>query len=144
MQKSDVANQIVRRDVAIDALRGLAIVLVVAGDVIGGTSDVGLQVTPDSAWRHSYEFLIDIRMPLCTALSGFAYGLRPLNNLGSYRRVFARGKARRLLIPLVTLGTVFVLMQSLVPGTNSDVSTGDFGKCTFTASVIFGSYKRFF
>lgn len=107
------------RDVAIDSLRGVAIILMVAGHIIGGNEADGMQVASDSAWRHSYELLVDIRMPLFTALSGFVYGRRPLRGTAGYGR-FAWGKTRRLLVPLFTVGTLFVLLQSLTPGTNSD------------------------
>lgn len=109
------------RDVAVDSLRGLAIILVVAGHVIGG-----MRVAEDSAWFLSTELLVDVRVPLFTALSGFVFGLRPLPPLPSsgYRR-FLWAKTRRLLVPLLTVGTLYALLQALVPGTNGDTAVTD-------------------
>lgn len=67
-----------RRDVPIDSLRGVAILLMVAGHVIGADESLGMGVGPHSGWRFGYDLLVDLRMPLFTALSGLVYGLRPL------------------------------------------------------------------
>ncbi|GAA1838299.1 acyltransferase family protein [Agromyces salentinus] len=107
----------IRRDLAIESLRGLAIVLMVAGHVIGGDATRGMTVADDSPWRLSYVFLEDIRMPLFAALSGFVYAFRPVSTSPGYGRMVT-GKVRRLLVPLVTVGTAFFLLQSMVPGTN--------------------------
>lgn len=115
------------RDLAIDSLRGVAIILMVAGHVIGDTSAVGMQVPDDSFWRKSWLLLEDLRMPLFTALSGFVYGLRPLRSTAAYPG-FVKGKLRRLMVPLISVGLVFVLMQTLIPGTNTSAELGDFWK----------------
>lgn len=109
------------RDAAVDSLRGIAIVLMVAGHVIGGTSAEGMNVAAESGWRYSYDLLVDMRMPLFTAISGFVYGFRPLRDRQRFGS-FLRGKSRRLLVPLLTVGTVFVVVQALAPGTNSDTT----------------------
>lgn len=96
----------------------------VAGHVIGGTESVGMTVDEDSGWRSSYRLLEDLRMPLFTALSGYVYALRPLQDPRNYGR-FVRGKVRRLLVPLLTVGTAFVLLQALTPGTNAESSVRD-------------------
>lgn len=100
------------RDIAIDTLRGIAIIAMVAGHVV-----MGMNVPVDSFWISGYHLFEDIRMPLFTALSGFVYGLRPLGSASGYGKL-VRGKARRLLVPLVVVGTTFTLVQSLTPGTN--------------------------
>lgn len=112
------------RGAAIDTLRGVAVILMVAGHVIGGTAQEGLQVATESAWRHSYDLFADIRMPLFTALSGFVYGLRPLRSPRHFGH-FVWRKQRRLLIPLLTVGTAFALVQALMPGTNTDTAVSD-------------------
>lgn len=115
------------RDASVDSLRGLAVVLMVSGHVIGGTADEGMRVAADSAWRHSYELLADMRMPLFTGLSGLVYGFRPLKNPQCYGS-FVWGKTRRLLVPLVIVGTLFVTLQALTPGTNTDSAIRDVWK----------------
>ena len=83
-----------------------------------------MRVEEDSGWRQSYRLLEDLRMPLFTALSGYVYALRPLKHPQDYGR-FVRGKVRRLLIPLLTVGTAFVLLQAITPGTNADSRVQD-------------------
>jgi peptidoglycan/LPS O-acetylase OafA/YrhL len=102
-------------DAAIESLRGLALVLMVAGHVIGGDAGTGMQVGDDSLWRISYVALEDLRMPLFTALSGFVYALRPVMSRGGYPPL-VQGKVRRLLVPLLTIGALTFVMQLVAPG----------------------------
>jgi fucose 4-O-acetylase-like acetyltransferase len=106
-----------RRDVAVQSLRGLAVILMVAGHVVGSDGERGLQVGDDSLWRLLYVGLEDLRMPLFTAISGFVYALRPLVGRGQYSGL-VRGKSRRLLVPLVTVGALMFALQLVVPGVN--------------------------
>ncbi|MDR0958975.1 MAG: acyltransferase [Propionibacteriaceae bacterium] len=109
-----------RRDQSIDTLRGVAIIAMVAGHVIGSTADHGMTVPDDSLWRRLTLLSDDLKMPLFIALSGFVYALRPLTKADEFPR-FVVGKVRRLLVPLVTVGTIFTITQAIIPGTNSDV-----------------------
>lgn len=113
------------RDLSIDSLRGLAVLLMVAGHVIGSDVARGLQVDDGSFWRLSYLALEDIRMPLFTVLSGLVYGYRPLQSFDAFPGML-RGKARRLLVPMATVGALFFAMQLLVPGTNDKPSLDGF------------------
>lgn len=106
------------KELSIQSLRGLAVILMVAGHVIGSEQTLGMRVTDDSFWRLSYLLLEDMRMPLFTLLSGYVYAMRPIVRVDDFPGL-VRGKIVRLLIPLITVGTLFVLVQSLVPGTNS-------------------------
>lgn len=112
-----------RRDLTIESLRAVAIVLMAAGHVIGADGGSGLTVADDSLWRYSYVALEDIRMPLFTVLSGFVYAYRPTSR--KTYRAMATGKARRLIVPLFTVGVLFFLAQSIVPGVNSTVSASE-------------------
>lgn len=105
------------RDISVDSLRGLAILLMVAGHVIGAEPDRAMGVSHDSLWHYYYVGLADIRMPLFTILSGYVYAIRPIGRIRAFPKLM-RGKARRLLIPLLTVGTIFFFTQLLVPGTN--------------------------
>ncbi|PPK97244.1 fucose 4-O-acetylase-like acetyltransferase [Kineococcus xinjiangensis] len=113
-----------RKDVGIESLRGIAIVLMVAGHVIGSDSAYGLRVPEDSLWRFSYRALEDLRMPLFSAISGYVYAHRPLFAPAGIRPL-VRGKARRLLVPFVVVATAFFLVQHVVPGTNTRTDLGD-------------------
>lgn len=103
-----------RRDRTVDSVRGLACLLLVFYHVIGG-EDEGLALDPETTIREVNTFLGYFRMPLFTVISGFVYAMRPF--AGDHRK-FVLGKARRLLIPLVVVGTLYAVVQSFVPGTN--------------------------
>ena len=59
------------KELSIETLRGLAIVLMVMGHVIGSKSNGGLQVSDDSWYRYFYLTLSPLRMPLFTVISGY-------------------------------------------------------------------------
>lgn len=105
------------RDVPVDTLRGVAIILMVAGHVLGGDSNEGMQVADDSSWRLGYLLMADLRIPLFTALSGFVYAVRPLHAPEQLSK-FARGKLKRLMFPLLTVASLFAVLQAITPGTN--------------------------
>lgn len=105
-----------KKDLSIETLRGLAIILVVMGHVIGSDIDGGMKVEENSFLRHLYFTFQYLRMPLFTVISGWVYALRPAqsNNLGD----FIIKKARRILLPLIFVGGTYYIIQSLIPGTN--------------------------
>lgn len=104
------------KDPAIETLRGLAIVLVVMGHVIGIDASRSMQVAPDSFWRLLYLVFVDIRLPLFTVISGYIYAMRPLSSLDGMPGL-VKTKSRRLLLPLVTVGTLLFFSQMAIPGT---------------------------
>lgn len=57
-------------------------------------------------------------MPLFSFLSGYVYAWRPYDGQSA---AFLGGKARRLLVPVLTVGTAFAVLQAWVPGTNGRV-----------------------
>lgn len=101
----------------IETLRGLACLLLVLYHVIGADASLGLRVE-DGPVRWLNDGLAYLRMPLFTFLSGLVYGLRPF---AGNSRAFLVGKVRRLLIPMLFVGTLFAVLQALIPGTNSRV-----------------------
>ncbi|MBX7431131.1 acyltransferase [Mycobacterium sp. Y57] len=105
------------KDPAIETLRGVAIVLVVIGHVIGIDADRGMQAALDSPWRIFYLALVDVRLPLFTMISGYIYALRPLTSPDGLAGLL-KTKSRRLLLPLLTVGTLLFVTQRAVPGTN--------------------------
>lgn len=101
----------------IETLRGIAILLVVMGHVIGIDSKGGMQVADDSFFRYLYDLFANIRMPLFTVISGWVYALHPVRD--GQISIFLRKKARRLLLPLIFVGTTYFLVQYFMPGTNT-------------------------
>jgi peptidoglycan/LPS O-acetylase OafA/YrhL len=106
-----------KKDVAIETLRGLACLMVVTYHVIGAGAGDGLLVTHGPV-RLINDAMAYVRMPLFTFVSGMVYALRPFRGDGVG---FLIGKARRLLIPLVVVGTSFAVLQAWVPGTHAHV-----------------------
>lgn len=113
------------RDPAIETLRGLAIVLVVIGHVIGIDETRSMQVAPDSGWRILYLAFVDVRLPLFTVISGYIYAIRPVS-VPAGLPTLARTKARRLLLPMATVGTILFVMQMVIPGTNYKPAITDY------------------
>lgn len=100
------------KNLRIETLRGFACLLLVLYHVIGADASFGLGVK-DGALRWFNDGLVYLRMPLFTFLSGLVYGFRPFNGDS---RAFLRGKARRLLIPMLVVGTLFAILQTLTRG----------------------------
>lgn len=100
----------------IETLRGITIILIVIGHVVGSASNGGMKVSDDSFLRYIYCLFDNIRLPLLTAISGWVYALHPVKVEDFI--VFIGKKVRRLLIPMIFVGTLYFLVQYLVPGTN--------------------------
>ena len=124
------------KDLRIETMRGLALFLMVAGHVIGSSSDLGMKVPDDSVLRYLYDSLVYIRMPLFTAISGYVYALRPVNS-GSDLPRFYLGKFKRIGIPLLVVSTLFFVLQMVVPNTN------DKPQLTDIFSIYVFSYAHF-
>lgn len=110
----------------IESLRGIAILLVVVGHVIGSTPAGGMKIDYPSFWRYLYLWIDYIQMPLFTGIAGWVYALKPAAN---YKfNTFAYKKALRLLIPMATVGTLYFIIQYLTPGTNMKGHLSDIWK----------------
>lgn len=106
-----------RKNEYIETLRGLAIILVVFGHMIGITSTGGMRVSDDSIYRYLYYSLEYVRLPLFTVISGWVYANKPV--LATNRSRFLAGKFRRLIIPMLVVGTLLFVMRMFIPGTNT-------------------------
>jgi fucose 4-O-acetylase-like acetyltransferase len=102
------------RSLYIDTYRGLACVLLVAYHTIGEPV-TGLRLPHDSFWHVFGDGLIYFRMPMFAFLSGVVYGWRPFTG---DRTNFLTGKMRRLLLPMLVVGTAFAVLRSTMPGVN--------------------------
>lgn len=106
-----------QRSLHVDTLRGVACVLLVAFHVVGVDQNAGLKIDA-GIYREINDLLAYVRMPLFTFLSGIVYAYRPVSKNA---RAFVRGKFRRLLIPMLTVGTLFAVVQAIIPGANYSV-----------------------
>lgn len=111
------------KDASIETLRGIAIVLLVAFHAVDAELRNQTTAAGYSVFAHATFSLAYIRMPLFTVISGFVYALRPVRR--DNVRPFLRGKARRILLPFVSVATLQYLLQALMPGVNSRPALGD-------------------
>lgn len=105
------------RSIMIDSLRGIACIFLVIFHIIGDTPESGLRIS-EGVYRHLNDLLAYVRMPLFTFLSGVVYAYRPFIK-GA--KSFIGKKARRLLLPMLFVGTLFAILQSVTPGTNGGI-----------------------
>ena len=124
-----------RKEQSIETLRGIAIILMVAGHVIGHRSTSGLKVDDDSLWRYFYYSFEYLRMPLFTAISGFVYGLKPVSQDKVLK--FFKGKSRRILLPFLSVASLQYIMNAVIPNVNNPVEIKNIWK------IYFFSYGQF-
>lgn len=101
----------------IDTLRGLACLLLVLYHVVGDVPDAGLNLPADHSLSVVNNALAFVRMPLFACIAGFVYALRPLR--GEVAQ-FMGSKVRRLLLPLLFVGTTFGLLRAQMSGVTID------------------------
>lgn len=110
-----------RRDGSVETLRALALLSLVGFHA--SVEEPSGFITSGADHYDTYSYLAAslayIRMPLFTVISGFVYALRPVR-LGD-EGPFLRGKARRLLLPLLSVVTV-TLVLSLLSGSQGSLS----------------------
>jgi glucans biosynthesis protein C len=105
------------KSVYVESLRGLAIILVVLGHIIGVNTVEGMRVADDSIFRYIYFSLEYIRMPLFTVISGWVYASKPV--IPGEKKSFIKGKLQRLLLPMIVVSALLYLMRMVIPGTNT-------------------------
>ena len=107
-----------KKNLTIETIRGVAILLVVMGHVIGSAPDGGMKIDFPHPLRYLYVWIDYIQMPLFTAIAGWVYALKGTAASESFI-TFARKKALRLLLPMAVVGTLYFMVQYLMPGTNA-------------------------
>ncbi|MDL2221173.1 acyltransferase [Parabacteroides sp. OttesenSCG-928-N08] len=111
------------KNLHIETLRGLSILLIVMGHVIGSTPEGGMQIDYPSPWRYFYLCSIFIRLPLITAIAGWVYALKPVT--AERAGAFVKNKFYRLLIPMFVVAALYYIMQIIIPGTNKSESISE-------------------
>lgn len=104
------------RHPGLQSLRGLACLMLVLYHVVGADAGRGLRLE-DGPVRLFVDALAAVRMPLFALIAGALYGWRPRHG-----RAALADKFQRLMVPALTVGTLFALTQALVPGTNRPVT----------------------
>ena len=104
----------------IDTLRGLACLLLVLYHVVGDVPYSGLMLPDDHPLSMVNHALAFGRMPLFACIAGFVYALRPLRREVGEVTQFIGSKVRRLLLPLLFVGTAFALLRARVSGVTVD------------------------
>lgn len=130
------------KNMSVETLRGVAILLVVAGHVIGSGPDGGMKIDYPSVWRYAYSWMEYIQMPLFTAIAGWVYALKPAGGIDPAR--FIGNKARRLLLPMAAVSTLYFLTQYFVPGTNSAPALGEIWRIYLFPYTIFWYLQSLF
>ncbi len=105
------------KDKSVESLRGLAIILVVTAHIV---------VAENSVYRYLQQFFFFIRMPLFTVISGYIYSLRPIKEGDVIP--FIKKKARRILLPFLSVSTIQYITATLTPGTNNTYQLSDMYK----------------
>jgi len=113
-----------KKNLSIETLRGIAILLVVMGHVIGSGPTGGMKIDFPHPLRYLYVWIDYIQMPLFTAIAGWVYALKPFSISVTFKSFFHK-KVMRLLIPMAVVGTLYFFVQYIIPGTNRK---GDFGE----------------
>lgn len=98
------------KDLSLQTLRGLAIIFVVIEHAV-----LALGIDQGSSYNYFNYSFIYFRMPLFAAISGFVYSLRPVR--AGRVTSFLIGKARRILLPFLTVGTARCVTHQLNHGT---------------------------
>jgi fucose 4-O-acetylase-like acetyltransferase len=111
---------------SVQNLRGLAVLLLVAGHVYGLGPNEGMRQPAGSVGHYLTDSLEYLRMPLFTVISGYVYALRPVTSTGALGTL-VKGKARRLLLPLIPLTALVGGLQMASGSVNGQgaVSAGD-------------------
>lgn len=107
------------RDGGIDSLRAIAILMVVLYHAVMGAPQgiTTLYLELEAAIRY-------LPLEIFTAVSGYLYAMRRTRRSEIGRSI--QMKARRLLIPLITMTTLLLLMRLLLPGANKVPTWDDF------------------
>lgn len=109
---------VVSRRSDIDTMRGIACMLLVLFHVIGYDPTHGLRLAENHPLALFNQSLVYFRMPMFAFLSGVVYAFRPFD--GRYGQ-FVVGKFRRLLVPMLIVGTLIAAVQAITPGVNTKI-----------------------
>jgi surface polysaccharide O-acyltransferase-like enzyme len=100
----------------VQSLRGFACLLLVLYHVVGNNQGRGLQID-EGPLRILINGLSVVRMPLFALIAGAMHAGYP-----RWGHRLISDKFLRLIVPMLTVGTLFAIVQSITPETNSQVA----------------------
>ncbi|MEO0653804.1 MAG: acyltransferase [Pseudomonadota bacterium] len=101
-----------RGDIAVDTMRAMACIALVSFHVVGNTPAAGMELPADHWLSVLNRSLVDMRMPLFSFLSGMVFVTLERTRRGP--QALLGSKARRLLIPMLSVGALFWLTRDLM------------------------------
>lgn len=123
---------------SLETLRGLACFLLVLNHLIGMPVIAGLRLPEGNSYFLFNTMLENVRMPLFAFLSGIIFSFRGI--IPSQFNMLMRGKFFRLIVPLITLGPLYLIIQANAPGVNQKVDVGSY---LYYVSVLWESKFHF-
>lgn len=115
------------RDKTVDCLKGYACFLVVLGHVILGIRNMGGGKLPTLAYPIE-QFIWSYHVPIFFFCSGYVFKINGGWRRSSSRFDFIMHKLLNLGVPYLFFSMVYILLNSLIPGTNSKFSVSDIFK----------------
>jgi surface polysaccharide O-acyltransferase-like enzyme len=100
----------------VQSLRGFACLLLVLYHVVGNNPDRGLEID-EGPLRILINGLSAVRMPLFALIAGAMQARHP-----RWGGRLMQDKFLRLIIPMLTVGSLFAIVQAMAPGTNDKVA----------------------
>jgi surface polysaccharide O-acyltransferase-like enzyme len=100
---------------SVQTLRGLACVFLVAFHAIGSRPDKGLMMDDGTVLRHLADTFLYLRLPAFAFVAGLVYSFRSVQP-GQLVGGFVLGKARRLLVPLLVVGSMQFALEAAAGG----------------------------
>ncbi|RWR08163.1 acyltransferase family protein [Paenirhodobacter populi] len=99
-----------KREMHVETIRGIACIALVSYHAVGSTPHNGMELAATDWLAILQQCFIDMRMPLFSFVSGYVFVsiARPGRNWLQMLRV----KARRLLLPMAAVGTLFWLLRT--------------------------------
>ena len=104
------------KDLSIETLRGLAILLVVAGYILSDDLVSAQGSIFTSALRFMHFCLTPIRMPLFTVISAYLYAESPVTR-ETFKKMMT-GKSRRLMVPFIFMTALQYTFFLSIPASN--------------------------
>lgn len=99
----------------VETIRGIACIMLVSYHVVGDTPANGLELPLDHPLSALNHLFVDMRMPLFSFISGLVFHAATAPSRTGIAGTLA-AKARRLLLPMIVVGTLYWILQEITKG----------------------------